>query len=261
MDISIVRERLVFGEESRTQFKRTVHSSDQLVSEMGAFSNSKRGIIYVGVEDDGTIVGLSPDEVRILNQWISSAASQSVHPAINPESEAITVDGRIIVVIVINEGLRNPYTDNHSAIWVKSGADTRRVTAREELQRMFQAVDFLHADEMPVPALSPSDIEFLYFGQVYEKIYSETLDEQELPLPHLLQHMNLAKDGVLNLSGTLLFSRKSRAEQPDHWEYQGGGLRGSQSHPDHVRYGRASLPWIGKWYSACTENPQINRFH
>lgn len=210
MDISIVRERLVFGEESRTQFKRTVHSSDQLASEMVAFSNSKGGIIYVGVEDDGTIVGLSPDEVRILNQWISSAASQSVHPAINPESEAITVDGRIIVVIVINEGLSKPYTDNHSAIWVKSGADKRRVTAREELQRMFQAGDFLHADEMPVPALSPSDIELLYFGQVYEKIYGETLDEQELPLPQLLQNMNLAKDGVLNLSGALLFSRKSR---------------------------------------------------
>ena len=61
MDISILRERLVVGEDSRNQFKRTVHSSDQLASEMVAFSNSKGGIIYVGVEDDGTIVGLSPD--------------------------------------------------------------------------------------------------------------------------------------------------------------------------------------------------------
>lgn len=210
MEISALQERLIAGEDSRNQFKRSISSCDQLASEMVAFSNSKGGTIYVGVDDDGSLVGLTPDEVRSLNQWISSAASQSVHPAINPHTETVTIDGRLVVMIMINEGLSKPYTDNRSVIWVKSGADKRRVTAREELQRIFQAGDFLHADEMPVPNLTPSDIELLYFGQVYERIYGESLAEQELPLPQLLQNMNLAKDGVLNLSGALLFSRKSR---------------------------------------------------
>lgn len=210
MENSVLRERLIAGEDSRNQFKRTVSSSDQLASEMVAFSNSKGGTIYVGVDDSGTVFGLTQEEVRSLNQWISSAASQSVHPAINPQSETIAIDGRLIVAIEISEGLSKPYLDNHSVVWVKSGADKRRVTAREELQRIFQAGNYLHADEMPVPSLAPSDIELLYFGQVYEKIYGETLDEQELPLPQLLQNMNLAKDGMLNLSGALLFSRKSR---------------------------------------------------
>ena len=42
------------GEDSQTQFKSNVTNADSLAAEMVAFSNSRGGTIYVGVEDDGT---------------------------------------------------------------------------------------------------------------------------------------------------------------------------------------------------------------
>lgn len=45
------------------------------------------------------------------------------------------------MVITVFEGISKPYADNNGVYWVKSGADKRRVTSREEVQRMLQSTD------------------------------------------------------------------------------------------------------------------------
>ena len=45
---------------------------------MTAFSNSEGGTIYIGVSDDGSIRGLSKEDVSRINQIISNTASQLV---------------------------------------------------------------------------------------------------------------------------------------------------------------------------------------
>lgn len=40
--------------------------------------------------------------------------------------------------------------DTQGRIWVKSGADKRHVTAREEMRRLFQQSGLLQADQVPV---------------------------------------------------------------------------------------------------------------
>jgi len=51
------------------------------------------------------------------------------------------------MVIQTPDGLNRPYTDHQGRIWVKSGADKRHVTAREEMQRLFQQAGLIYADE------------------------------------------------------------------------------------------------------------------
>ena len=64
--------------------------------------------------------------------------------------------------------------DNTGAIWVKSGSDKRRVTAREEMQRMFQAAQLVHGDDVPVPGTSVSDIDLDYFRRFFGSVTSKT---------------------------------------------------------------------------------------
>ncbi|MFW6228883.1 MAG: hypothetical protein ACOC2V_05425, partial [Alkalispirochaeta sp.] len=45
--------------------------------------------------------------------------------------------------------LDKPYFDNNGVIWLKTGADKRRVNTKEELRRFFQVTEQFSADELP----------------------------------------------------------------------------------------------------------------
>lgn len=136
------------GEDSRTQFKQSqdVTNTKSLAGEMVAFANSKGGRILIGVDDTGSVIGLSPDDIRRINQLISNTATNCGQPPINPETENISVGWLLVMVVTVPEGISKPYADNDGVFWVKSGADKRRVTSREEVQRMLQNADLVHAD-------------------------------------------------------------------------------------------------------------------
>jgi ATP-dependent DNA helicase RecG len=202
------------GEDSRHQFKVNITNVNSLAAEMVAFSNSMGGRIIIGVTDDGQIAGLSENDINKLNNLISNAASQSVRPPINPFTENVSLPGGLIMVVTIPNGISKPYMDNNGAIWVKSGADKRKVTAREEMQRIFQAAGVLHADEVPVNDMTAADLDIEYFKGYLQKQYGETLDDQQIPLPKLLENMSLMKDGIFNIAGALLFARTQEYRLP-----------------------------------------------
>lgn len=196
------------GEDSRHQFKADVTNAVSLASEMVAFANSGGGMIFIGVSDDGTIQALDGPDVHRINQLIGNAASAHMRPAINPITENVPVATGVVVVVTVSDGIAKPYMDNSSAIWVKSGSDKRRVTAREEMQRMFQAAQLVHADEVPVQGSSIADIDLDYFRRFYSVRYEQELDQQELSLGQILANMRLVSNGVLTVSGILLFARE-----------------------------------------------------
>ncbi|MFN6027660.1 MAG: ATP-binding protein [Planctomyces sp.] len=160
----------------------------------------------MAVADNGSIHGLDVAAVGRLNQLISNTASTNVRPAINPRTENVSVGNGIVLVVTIPDGLSKPYVDNSGVIWVKSGSDKRRVTAREELQRMFQTAQLVHGDDIPVPGTSVSDIDVEYFRQFFTKRFGMDLEEQGLSLAQVLTNMRLLSTGLLTVSGALLFA-------------------------------------------------------
>lgn len=202
------------GEDSKHQFKVNITNVDSLAAEMVAFSNSQGGMLIIGVTDDGQIAGLSMTDLNKLNNLISNAASQSVRPPINPFTENVQLPGGLVVALTIPNGISKPYMDNNGAIWVKSGADKRKVTAREEMQRIFQAAGLIHADEVPVNGMSTSDIDLDYFKRFFQKQYGESLDDQDKPLANILENMDLMKDGTFNIAGALFFAKNQEYRLP-----------------------------------------------
>lgn len=208
MNLSTLQSQITLGEDSKRQFKRNMTNVDALAAEMAAFSNSEGGVIYLGVEDDGKLTGLSLEDVARLNQLISNAASQHIRSPITVQTENIALDnGRLVIALTIPKGLDKPYFDRNGVIWLKTGADKRRVHSKEELRRLFQSVDLLHADETPTTAQLDA-LDRYSFAEFLQKTYSLDLPEQEADLLRLLQNMNLASNhGCLNLAGVLLFSK------------------------------------------------------
>jgi ATP-dependent DNA helicase RecG len=194
------------GEDSSLQFKKNASNTDSLAADMVAFSNGAGGKMLIGVNDDGSIAGLTDEDVRRLNQLISNTASQNVKPAINPVTENIMTDGGLVIILDIPSGINKPYQDKNGMFWVKSGSDKRRATSREEIQRLFQKSNLIHADEIPVSGATIADLDLDYFKDFFQRRYGKTLEKENLPLQKILENMNLLKDGSLTVSGILLFA-------------------------------------------------------
>jgi ATP-dependent DNA helicase RecG len=213
-------ELISHGEDSRTQFKQgqDVTNAKSLAGEMVALANSKGGRILVGVDDTGSVCGLSLDDIRRINQLISNTATNCVRPSINPETENISVGGKLVMVVTVPEGISKPYADNEGVFWVKSGADKRRVTSREEVQRMLQSADLVHADEVPVDGTTAGDIDFDHFNRFFERQYGDSLDttleKSEISLGRLLNNLGLARETTLKLAGLLIFGRRPQQYRP-----------------------------------------------
>ncbi len=214
MEVTELIDLLSRGEDSRQQFKTDMNNADALAAEIVAFSNTAGGRIFIGVNDDGSVRGLSGADVARLNMLIANVASQVVRPAVNPLTENVLHPAGTVLVLSIAEGVNKPYMDKNGAIWVKNGSDKRRATSREELQRLFQQAGLVHADETPVAGLSAGDVDMPYFETFFEQQFGEPLAQHNQPLPQLLTNMNLMNHGRLNVAGSLLFAKSPHYALP-----------------------------------------------
>jgi predicted HTH transcriptional regulator len=206
---------ILSGESSKVQFKERLPHIDSLAHEIIAFSNSRGGLIIFGVNDKtGAINGLSFNEVREINQQLVNAASQKVYPPVYLTTETVRMGDATLVAAYIGEGAGKPYKDVHGVIYVKNGADKRKVTSNNELARLLGSGGFLSADEMPVPSSSIDDVDGDQLNIFLLRKYNKTLDDLPLGKAQILENLNLAKSGVLTLAGLLLFSKKRHQLRP-----------------------------------------------
>ena len=174
METTTLKTDLQKGEDSSRQFKENVTSIDKLAVEMSAFANSNGGKIYMGVDDNGRIKGLYDEDIKRLNQWISSATSQKIEPPIFVQTEIVLSDDKKMMIITVPRGSNKPYSVNKSEFWVKNGADKRRAS-REELFRLMQSSSRLFADEMETD-VGIEAFNVFYFSEFYQMVYGESLD-------------------------------------------------------------------------------------
>ncbi len=214
MDLDELKKVISRGEDSRHQFKEDIRNGDSLAAEMVAFSNSRGGHIFIGISNKGELIGLSSKDVDRINQLISNAASQHIKSPITIYTENIALNSsRVVIDITVPQGIDKPYFDNQGVIWLKSGADKRRIHSKEELRRLFQEVDLIHADEVPTQA-GIEAINSKYFIDFLQKIYHEEWPDSNLEKIKLLENMNLASNHRLNLAGLLLFGDKPQLYKP-----------------------------------------------
>ncbi|WP_298067561.1 ATP-binding protein, partial [uncultured Mailhella sp.] len=150
-------------------------------------------------------------EVHAANQLIGNAASQHVRSPLLVQTQNILLEnGNVVIALTVPAGMDKPYFDRKGVIWLKAGADKRRINSKEELRRFFQYTSQFHADELPTKA-GIDKLDKLLFRDFLKKRYDSDFPDTHAEQLRLLQNLNLAAgDGTLNLAGVLLF-----AEQPE----------------------------------------------
>jgi predicted HTH transcriptional regulator len=204
------------GETSRVQFKRTLGNHDKFAAEMIAMANTKGGDILIGVEDKtGEIIGLEYKELQLIGSTIANIATDFVKPQIFPFTDVVNVETeeglKKVLVVHIDEGIAKPYKERNGTIWVKQGADKRRLTDNNEQIRLFQQSGLIYVDEMIIPGTSVDDIDKVKVVEYLHKIDNPEID---LPDEQLYHNLNIVKAGQLTLAGLIFFSNNPQQFRP-----------------------------------------------
>ena len=202
------------GESSKIQFKERLPHVDSLAHELIAFSNSQGGIIIFGVNDKtGELNGLSFGEIQQINQQIVNVASQKVYPPVYLTTETVTVNDSRILVVNVDEGISKPCKDSNGTIFVKNGADKRKVTSNDEIARLLGSRNLL-ADETEIFETSIKNVDKWLFSEYFKKEFGMTYEEKGLTLEEALCAKKVMRNGHLTLAGLLFFGNEPQAFRP-----------------------------------------------
>ena len=209
MTEDIFKDLCLCGETTKVQFKESFTSQKEIAKEMIAFANTKGGVILFGVEDKcGKLVGLSYKEIQVISRELGNAANEQVRPTIYIETEVVRVEEKHFLICSVEEGKNKPYKNLNGEIWVKQGADKRRITENSEILALFQDSGSYQPDAVGVNGTTFDDLDRYAIDEYLQKVYATTLDgfggkaEQVLKNIHILNH-----HGVPTLAGYLFFAK------------------------------------------------------
>ncbi len=144
-------EIIANGENSGIEFKRDDLRPEQLAKEIVALANFQGGRVILGVEDDGTVIGVQRNN---LEEWVMHVIRDKVHPLILPFYEEVKVDEQhTVAVISFPQGISKPYVVRENGaekIYIRIGS-TSQLATREQQMRLFELGGMLHTEMMPVP--------------------------------------------------------------------------------------------------------------
>lgn len=107
MDVSELKALISEGENFKIEFKRQFSGIEKIAKELIAFANTKGGMILFGVDDDGTIYGVESEKSEI--DLIYEASRRYCEPPIEPIVQVIELNGKDIVVAIVEESRKKPH--------------------------------------------------------------------------------------------------------------------------------------------------------
>ncbi len=141
---------MIFQESETVELKAIV--VEDIKKEIIAFANCEGGKLYIGVQDDGTVSGLdNPDETSLR---ISNMIRDAIKPDLTMflHYETVTVDGKKIVAVDIQQGTERPYYIAQKGlrpegVYVRQGYSSVPAT-NTAIRRMIKETDGDHFEEM-----------------------------------------------------------------------------------------------------------------
>ena len=192
MNKPTLSDLIALGEGFTSEFKRSMPSD--LGREICAFANATGGVILIGVDDAGTIVGVR-DHNRLKSQVQSIARSTDPPVAVDLESE-----GEVLCVTV-PEQQGKPYSFG-GRFFIREGATCQQLS-RDEIRDFFFKEGLIRLDETPCNAFDPSvDITPERWAEFAERAGIDPV----LDPTAVLENLHLVKDAGITHAGAWLLA-------------------------------------------------------
>ncbi|MGD2085817.1 MAG: ATP-binding protein [Candidatus Aminicenantes bacterium] len=164
------------GENSGVEFKRDTIDNRSMAKEIVAFANLAGGYLLLGIDDDGSIVGVTRNN---LEEWVMNACRHKIRPELIPYFEIIkdVEPDKDIALVHVDRGwsVHHLWHNNHRTYYIRVGSQSREASP-EELERIFQQRG---AFRLEIRAVSGTSIEDLDLRRLED--YFTRVRQQEIP--------------------------------------------------------------------------------
>ncbi len=158
------------GETDTVEFKRKFSGFDKIAKEMIALANTRGGWLMIGIDDDGSVVGVDSEKSEI--ELATTAAEFYCEPPVEHQVHIVDIEGTDVVAIEIPESRSKPHKlANQNTNGDGRGQDSvdtrvyirqndRSVIASREVARVLS----LSSPDSPPLRLEIGDIERILFA-------------------------------------------------------------------------------------------------
>ncbi len=206
MKINDILEILSLGKNQNIEYKTTCDNIDLIGKTICAFLNSGGGYIIIGIDDNGTIIGI--DNMLDIAEFEDSII-EKLTPKVLVSFEKQTLEEKQIWIIEVPSGADIPYAFNNG-IFIRNAKQTlqadvdtirdmimRRQIEPERWERRFSDADLIRdIDENEVGATVRSD--------KHDKILLYSRGDTTV---EMLEYLGFVKYGKLTCGGDVLFCK------------------------------------------------------
>jgi ATP-dependent DNA helicase RecG len=218
------------GESSGVEFKRDTIDNRALAKELVAFANLRGGRVLLGVEDDGSICGLTradtldggdvnqPRLYKQLEEWVMQTCRDKIRPELIPYFEIVrdAQPGLDVAVVQVDRGwdVHHLWHNQHSTYYIRVGTLSREAS-HEELQRLFQQRGAFRLEVRPVSGSSITDLDRRRLRDYFRRVRGQSVPPDNKPATDaerewesLLVNTEILDDGEkrpATVAGLLLF--------------------------------------------------------
>lgn len=252
------------GETTTTQFKLEFTTQKQIAEEMVAFANTRGGVIIFGAEDKtGKMVGLTYEQVQYTSRELGNTANEQVRPVIYLETEVVMHDDMAYLLAFGKNGVYKPYKDLSGNIWVKQGADKRKVTENSEIRRLLQNSHQYQVDKDGVDSTSEDDIDTKALDEYFKSVFNKRVDEFKMPASTVLKNAHITDElGRMTIAGLMYFAKEPQLFRPQFcikavW-FVGNHIGGTQYHDSRDIIGTIPEMYEDalRWLKSCLSRTQ-----
>jgi len=149
-------------ESSTVEFKRDLPKNDQIIKTIIGFCNSSGGKLVIGVENDGTIIGIDEKKAIQTMEWLEKSIYEASTPPIIPKVLSQRIGDKVILIVEVSSGMNKPYYRYSEGLekgtYVRIGKSTIRATYAmiEELKWQSRGLSY---DAMPVYQAKEEDLD------------------------------------------------------------------------------------------------------
>lgn len=168
------------GENSGVEFKRDTIDNRALAKELVAFANLRGGCVILGIDDDGSVAGITRDR---LEEWVMNTCRDKIRPELIPYYEIIrdVEAGKDVAIVQVDRGwaVHHLWHNNHRTYYIRVGTQSREAGA-EELERLFQQRGAFQLEVRGVSGSSAEDFDYRRLKDYFQRIRSqETPDSND----------------------------------------------------------------------------------
>ncbi len=202
---------MLFRESETMELKETV--TDEIKKEIVAFANCDGGKLYIGVQDDGTVIGVDdPDSVSLQ---ISNMVRDAIKPDVTMflHYKTMEEDGKEIVAVDIQRGTDRPYYlakkgMRPEGVYVRQGYSSVPATDAA-IRRMIKETD---GDRFEAMRCLNQELTFEVAGKEFE-LRNVEFGPQQMRTLKLVDHENLYSNLGLLLSDQCVHTIKAAVFQ------------------------------------------------